>query len=97
MGYGARALNALNAYYSGEYFDLNESAKANVSYSDTATINEVCQNFAIISHGSLSFISPPAFSPTILQLDQPLQCLPSCKDLQSVSLRTSITLVCRSG
>ncbi|KAI9430553.1 DUF699-domain-containing protein [Lactarius indigo] len=27
MGYGARALQALNAYYSGEYFNLDESAK----------------------------------------------------------------------
>jgi N-acetyltransferase 10 len=44
MGYGARALNALNAYYSGEYFNLDESAKADVPYSDTATIREVCQN-----------------------------------------------------
>ncbi|KAF8466530.1 DUF699-domain-containing protein [Russula ochroleuca] len=40
MGYGARALNALNAYYSGEYFNLDESAKADVPYSDTATIRE---------------------------------------------------------
>jgi len=41
MGYGARALQALNAYYSGEYFNLDESAKADVSYSDVM-INEVC-------------------------------------------------------
>ena len=44
MGYGARALQALNAYYSGEYFNLDESAKADVSYSDTTMINEVGQN-----------------------------------------------------
>lgn len=97
MGYGARALNALNAYYSGEYFNLDESAKANVSYSDTATINEVCQNLATTSHEGLPSISPPPFSLTILLSDQPLQCLPSCKGSQSVSLRTSITSVCHSG
>jgi N-acetyltransferase 10 len=43
MGYGARALQALNAYYSGEYFNLDETAKVDVAYSDIATINEVCQ------------------------------------------------------
>ena len=47
MGYGARALQALNAYYSGEYFNLDESAKAEVSYSDTAKLNEVCQNLCL--------------------------------------------------
>ncbi|KAI0287271.1 GNAT acetyltransferase 2-domain-containing protein [Russula brevipes] len=40
MGYGARALQALNAYYSGEYFNLDESAKPDISYSHTTTINE---------------------------------------------------------
>ena len=43
MGYGARALQALNAYYSGEYFNLDETAKVNVAYSGIAAINEVCQ------------------------------------------------------
>ncbi|KAI0276813.1 GNAT acetyltransferase 2-domain-containing protein [Russula aff. rugulosa BPL654] len=40
MGYGARALQALNAYYSGEYFNLDETAKVDVAYSDIATINK---------------------------------------------------------
>ncbi|KAI9448800.1 DUF699-domain-containing protein [Lactarius psammicola] len=39
MGYGARALQALNAYYSGEYFNLDESAKPEVSYPDAAAID----------------------------------------------------------
>jgi N-acetyltransferase 10 len=43
MGYGARALQALNAYYSGEYFNLDEGAKVDVAYFDTAMIDEVCQ------------------------------------------------------
>jgi len=41
MGYGARALQALNAYYSGEYFNLDESAKPEVSYPDAAAIDDV--------------------------------------------------------
>ncbi|KAI9440276.1 DUF699-domain-containing protein [Lactarius psammicola] len=40
MGYGARALQALNAYYSGEYFNLDESAKPEVSYPDAAAIDD---------------------------------------------------------
>jgi len=41
MGYGTRALQALNAYYSGEYFNLDESAKLEVSYPDAAAIDDV--------------------------------------------------------
>ncbi|KAI0299677.1 helicase-domain-containing protein [Multifurca ochricompacta] len=40
MGYGARALQALNAYYSGEYFNLDEAAKPEVSYPDAAAIDK---------------------------------------------------------
>jgi N-acetyltransferase 10 len=43
MGYGARALQALNAYYSGQYFNVDESAaKEDVLYPDT--INEACRS-----------------------------------------------------
>lgn len=41
MGYGARALQAMNAYYSGEYFNLDESAKLEVSFPDAAAIDDV--------------------------------------------------------
>ena len=41
MGYGARALQALNTYYSGEYFNLDESTKPEVSYPDAAAIDDV--------------------------------------------------------
>jgi N-acetyltransferase 10 len=44
MGYGARALQALNAYYSGEFFNLDESSKPDVCYADVMGIDEVCQN-----------------------------------------------------
>ncbi|KAI0247454.1 GNAT acetyltransferase 2-domain-containing protein [Lactifluus subvellereus] len=40
MGYGARALQALNAYYSGEYFNLDESLKQEVSYAAATAIDE---------------------------------------------------------
>jgi N-acetyltransferase 10 len=42
MGYGARALKALNAYYSGEYFNLEEEARAQPTYADTAAVPSVC-------------------------------------------------------
>ncbi|KAL9711453.1 hypothetical protein Ac2012v2_005998 [Leucoagaricus gongylophorus] len=39
MGYGSRALQALNSFYSGEYFNLDESNKPEPSYHDVATID----------------------------------------------------------
>ncbi|KAI0032794.1 GNAT acetyltransferase 2-domain-containing protein [Vararia minispora EC-137] len=36
MGYGARALQALNAYFSGEYFNLDEADKGEPSYPDAS-------------------------------------------------------------
>ena len=41
MGYGGRALQALNAYYSGEYFDVAEAARAEEVYPDAANFEEV--------------------------------------------------------
>ncbi|PFH49973.1 hypothetical protein AMATHDRAFT_75910 [Amanita thiersii Skay4041] len=38
MGYGSRALQALNSFYSGEYFNLDESAIAEPQYPDPAAI-----------------------------------------------------------
>ncbi|TBU61958.1 GNAT acetyltransferase 2-domain-containing protein [Dichomitus squalens] len=40
MGYGARALQALNAYYSGQYFNVDEAIDAEQSYPDPATFDE---------------------------------------------------------
>jgi N-acetyltransferase 10 len=42
MGYGSRALQVLNSFYSGEYFNLNESIEPEPSYPDSAAINPVC-------------------------------------------------------
>jgi N-acetyltransferase 10 len=42
MGYGARALQALNAYYSGEYFSIDEEPRPEESYPDAIAVDEVC-------------------------------------------------------
>lgn len=41
MGYGARALQALNAYYSGEYFSLSEEQREEPLYPSAAAIHSV--------------------------------------------------------
>jgi N-acetyltransferase 10 len=41
MGYGSRALQALNSFYSGEYFNLDESPKPDAHYPDAAAIDPV--------------------------------------------------------
>jgi len=42
MGYGSRALQALNSFYSGEYFNLDEGSRPETSYPDPAAIDPVC-------------------------------------------------------
>ncbi|KAG5652226.1 hypothetical protein H0H81_005768 [Sphagnurus paluster] len=39
MGYGSRALQALNSFYSGEYFNLDESARMEPEYPDVAVVD----------------------------------------------------------
>jgi N-acetyltransferase 10 len=41
MGYGSRALQALNSFYSGEYFNLDESTPAELEYPDPAATDLV--------------------------------------------------------
>lgn len=41
MGYGARALKALNSYYSGEYLNLDEADKEEQNYPDAAAYDSV--------------------------------------------------------
>lgn len=41
MGYGSRALKALNSFYSGECFNLDEAARAEPSYPDAAAVDPV--------------------------------------------------------
>ena len=40
MGYGSRALQALNSFYSGEYFNLDETSRPEPSYPDAAAIDK---------------------------------------------------------
>lgn len=46
MGYGSRALQALNSFYSGEYFNLDESTKPETQYPDPSAIEPVCLTLA---------------------------------------------------
>ncbi|KAH7925148.1 DUF699-domain-containing protein [Leucogyrophana mollusca] len=39
MGYGSRALKALNSFYSGEFFSLDEATRAEPLYPDAATFD----------------------------------------------------------
>ena len=41
MGYGSRALEALNSFYSGEYFNLDENATEEPSYPDVTVVDSV--------------------------------------------------------
>jgi hypothetical protein len=42
MGYGSRALQALNSFYSGEYFNLDEAPTIEQLYPDPALVDLVC-------------------------------------------------------
>lgn len=42
MGYGSRALKALDSFYSGEYFNLSEHSLSEPSYPDASLIDPVC-------------------------------------------------------
>lgn len=41
MGYGARALQCLNSFYSGEYFNLDENAPQAELYPDPSVVEAV--------------------------------------------------------
>jgi N-acetyltransferase 10 len=45
MGYGSRALKALNSFYSGEYFNLDEATSAEPSYPDASALDPVNTKF----------------------------------------------------
>ena len=47
MGYGARALQALNSFYSGEYFNLDEATNAEESFPDPSIVDEVRAHMSI--------------------------------------------------
>ena len=53
MGYGARALQALNAFYSGEYFNLDEDVMREQAYPNPAAVDEVRTQFGLTRAGGL--------------------------------------------
>ena len=51
MGYGSRALQALNSYYSGEFFNLEEETAPEAAYPDPSFVDEVKKTlFTFISN-----------------------------------------------
>jgi N-acetyltransferase 10 len=46
MGYGSRALQALNSFYSGECLSLDESSKQDTEYPDPTAIEPVSNFFS---------------------------------------------------
>ncbi|THH14726.1 hypothetical protein EW146_g5643 [Bondarzewia mesenterica] len=66
MGYGARALQALNAYYSREYLNLDEFSRAEPFYPDAAAIDESTD----LLTESLIIRSPTAMPPLLQRLTE---------------------------
>ena len=48
MGYGTRALHALNSFYSGEYFNFSEATAPEGEYPDPMAIDRVSVHFLYI-------------------------------------------------
>lgn len=46
MGYGARALKALNSYYSGEQLNLDEAVREEPVYPSAASFDPVSTGFS---------------------------------------------------
>lgn len=59
MGYGSRALQALNSFYSGEYFNLDESVAPEKNYPDHVAIDPVSIPCSILVR--FSFVSRHMF------------------------------------
>ncbi|EJC97851.1 DUF699-domain-containing protein [Fomitiporia mediterranea MF3/22] len=62
MGYGARALQALNSYYSGEYFNLDETIREERSYPNPAAFDK---NTDLLT--DIPTIRAPTAMPPLLQ------------------------------
>lgn len=54
MGYGSRALKALNSFYSGEYFNLSENSLSEPSYPDVTLIDPVRLSPRILEMSNLT-------------------------------------------
>lgn len=67
MGYGSRALQALNSYYSGEFFNLEEETAPEAAYPDPSFVDEVkkpCSPLYPISPNTQLTISLPVSQPS---------------------------------
>ena len=59
MGYGSRALQALNSFYSGEYFNLDESVAPEKDYLDPVAIDHVSIPIYPIYNSSVTHVHVP--------------------------------------
>jgi len=73
MGYGSRALEALNAFYSGEYFNLDENARAETEYPDFGAVDHAS---LLDYHSSVSY--------TLLQDTDLLTEVPTVRSVNSM-------------
>ncbi|KAI5119397.1 hypothetical protein M0805_005940 [Coniferiporia weirii] len=66
MGYGARALQALNSYYSGEFFNLDETTKEERPYPNAAVFDPSTN----LLTDSLTVRAPSAMPPLLQRLSE---------------------------
>ncbi|KAG9220365.1 hypothetical protein CCMSSC00406_0006630 [Pleurotus cornucopiae] len=66
MGYGARALQALNSFYSGEYFNLDETPIDEPSYPNVAKVDPS----ATLLTDNLAIRAPTAMPPLLQKLTE---------------------------
>lgn len=97
MGYGARALQALNAYYSGEYFNVDEVPQVEPSYPDPASFDEVRGSCRPEGKCSAQFAR---YSPQTCFMTSPrsglrTRCSPCYNASRNGNPRRSITSACR--
>ncbi|TFK42880.1 GNAT acetyltransferase 2-domain-containing protein [Crucibulum laeve] len=66
MGYGSRALQALNSFYSGEYFNLDENTRSEPEYPDAAAIDPETD----LLHDQPTVRAPTAMPPLLQRLTE---------------------------
>lgn len=102
MGYGSRALQSLNSFYSGELLNLDEvMAEMDIeTFEDVAKVDEVgwlgqSDPFSRSLTHTITHRTPPS-KPTRSASVTPLACLPSSSASRSVNPRTSTTSALRT-
>ena len=98
MGYGSRALQALNSFYSGELFSLDESAAPEKSYPDPIAIDPVSNSASYAPSCSLITnyqYSRRTFCPSTQRCAPRRLCLPCCNASQKGNRRPLIILASR--